>query len=100
MTGLMRRDDDGEDGDDGLCGECRREVAVGPCGSCEHMICGGCGILSNTAKGQAVICTSCANLIAQVGQRQKVRGRLGPAGIAVAMIVLAAFAAASLLLGT
>lgn len=77
----------------GPCRECRSAPAVGPCASCEQMICGDCGVLTSDPNGQAVICASCARLIADVRARRIDRrpGRRPMSMKAVAVIALIAF---------
>ncbi len=91
MTGgLQHREDDG---DDGLCAECRAEPAVGPCAACESMICGDCGVVTRDPSGTRVICLSCARLIAQVNARTPSRAQRPPLVRVIAVAVAIAFAA-------
>jgi hypothetical protein len=53
------------------------------------MICGDCGVLTRDPGGQAVICASCAGLIADVRARRPARRPMGMR--AVAVIALLAF---------
>jgi hypothetical protein len=78
------------DDDDGLCAECRREPAVGPCAACHAMVCGDCCSLVTDPGGKRVICLSCARLVADVN-RKPVRRR-PPSAVGTAVIILVVFA--------
>ncbi len=82
--------------DSGLCRECGRAEAVGPCAACHLMICGECGVMSKDPAGLAVICLSCARLIADVRARSPERRPLGMKVVAIAALI--AFGALALLL--
>ena len=58
------------------------------------MICGDCGVLTTDPGGRRVICLSCARLVAATRDRRLERQPLSRKAIAIA--VLAAFAAAAL----
>lgn len=95
MSGQVREHD--WDGDDGRCAECRSRVAVGPCASCEAMICGDCGVFSSDPSGKRVICLSCARLIADVNARPARRSR--PLSLKlIAVVLVIAFLAVALTL--
>lgn len=79
------------DPDAGMCAECKRRPAVGPCAACEAMICGDCGVITSDPAGRKCICTSCANLVASVGERRGPRRRSGTV-VAVAAVVIVVFA--------
>jgi hypothetical protein len=87
MSGLAERD---LDPDAGMCAECRRRPAVGPCAACEAMICGDCGVITTDPSGKRCICASCARLVASVGAPAP-RRRSGTLML-IALVVLAAFA--------
>jgi hypothetical protein len=88
MGGLAERD---LDPDAGMCAECRRRPAVGPCAACEAMICGDCGVITTDPAGRKCICASCARLVASVGDRSPRRGYTGTA-VLIAVVVILAFA--------
>jgi hypothetical protein len=81
----------------GSCRECRSAPAVGPCAACEQMICGDCGVLTRDPNGQAVICTSCAGLIADVRARWPARRPMSTRAIAVIAVIAFGVLALSLL---
>lgn len=89
MPGLREVEFDGR-----LCAECEVREPVGPCAACEAMICGECGVMSKDPVGTKVICTSCARLVAHVGERRRDRRpqRRTGLGKAIAIGLLVAFA--------
>lgn len=66
MPGLRIREAD----DAGLCVECRKAAAVGPCAACEGMICPDCCTMTTDPGGKSVICLSCARMVADVGRNK------------------------------
>lgn len=95
MALLRHGADDGTGGvPEGICGECTKEPAVGPCAACELMICGGCGVFSRDPGGVRVICISCARLVADVAARPLRRHR--PGLRVVAVLVALAFGAVAM----
>jgi len=88
VSGLAEHD---LDPDAGMCAECRKRVAVGPCAACEAMICGDCAVVTTDPAGTKCICASCANLVASVESRRRPERRSNT-NIAIALVVIAAFA--------
>lgn len=88
------------DGDEGLCAECRSALAVGPCVACHAMICADCGVFSKDPTGTRVICASCANLVADVRERRsRPRKSLGFKAIAVVLILAFVVVGLTIVLG-
>jgi len=79
---------------DHKCAECEVRDPIGPCGACEAMICGDCGVMTKDPGGRRVICLSCARLVAAVSDNpvRRRRGR-GATWTAVAIALLIAFGA-------
>jgi len=86
------------EGEDLRCRECEVRDAVGPCATCEAMICGDCGVVSKDPAGTRVICLSCARLVAAVRDRPLRRRTSTSKAIAIAIVVAFAATALSLLL--
>ena len=84
--------------DSRLCAECEVREPVGPCAACEAMICGECCVMSKDPEGTKVICTSCARLVAHVGERRLTRRTSTGKAIAIGLLVAFAVTAVSLLL--
>jgi hypothetical protein len=61
------------------------------------MICGDCGVLTTDPNGQAVICASCARLIADVRSRRVERRPMGMRAVAVIALIAFGVLALSLL---
>ena len=77
------------------CAECRKNDPVGPCASCESMICGDCCVLTTDPVGKKGICLSCARLIASVDKKRP--ERRPTSAKAIAAIVLLVFAIATVI---
>jgi hypothetical protein len=84
--------------DANLCAECEVREPVGPCAACEAMICGECGVMSKDPVGTKVICTSCARLVAHVGDRRVKRRTATGKAVAIGLLVAFAVTALTLLL--
>jgi hypothetical protein len=82
VSGLRLRDGESEP----RCAECEKAQPIGPCAACHSMICGDCGVMSKDPGGRAVICLSCANLVAAVRRRAPQRRK--PSAKITALLVL------------
>ncbi len=84
--------------EDTRCAECRQHEPVGPCASCESMICGDCGVLNTDPAGKKCICLSCARLISATRSNRLERRPLGAKAIAALLLLAFGVAAATVLL--